>query len=260
MDLLFIGIVALVASGLTLFSGFGLGTVLLPAFALFFPVTLAIAATAVVHFANNLFKCLLLARAADRRVVLRFGLPAAAAALAGAALLLTLDRLPVWFAYEALGRTRNVTPVNAVVGTLLVLFALLELAPWFDRLRFAARWLPVGGLLSGLLGGLTGMQGALRSAFLLRAGLDKERYVATGVVIAVLVDVSRLAIYGTATLADSLRGAATIGPAVATAIGCAFAGAVIGKRLLAKVTLRTVRLIVATLMVAIGLALVAGWL
>jgi hypothetical protein len=35
-------------SGLTLFSGFGLGTVLMPAFAVFFPVPTAIAATAVV--------------------------------------------------------------------------------------------------------------------------------------------------------------------------------------------------------------------
>ena len=47
--------VALVASGLTFFSGFGLGTLLLPAFALFFPVALAVAMTAVVHFLTGLF-------------------------------------------------------------------------------------------------------------------------------------------------------------------------------------------------------------
>ena len=34
---------AFLASGLTLYSGFGLGTVLLPAFALFFPVEVAVA-------------------------------------------------------------------------------------------------------------------------------------------------------------------------------------------------------------------------
>lgn len=77
MELLSIAVVALLASGLTLFSGFGLGTILTPVFALFFPVTLAVAATAVVHFANNLFKLALLARAADWAVVLRFGVPAA---------------------------------------------------------------------------------------------------------------------------------------------------------------------------------------
>jgi hypothetical protein len=68
--------VALLASGLTLFSGFGLGTILMPVFALFFPLPLAIASTAVVHLSNNLFKLLLLGRHADRGVVIRFGIPA----------------------------------------------------------------------------------------------------------------------------------------------------------------------------------------
>ena len=38
--------VALLASALTFFSGFGLGTLLLPAFALFFPVEQAVALSA----------------------------------------------------------------------------------------------------------------------------------------------------------------------------------------------------------------------
>ena len=62
-------LVALLGSGLTLFSGFGLGTLLLPVFALFFPVEVAIAATAVVHFLNNLFKLSLLGRNADYGLV-----------------------------------------------------------------------------------------------------------------------------------------------------------------------------------------------
>jgi hypothetical protein len=37
------------ASALTLFSGFGLGTLLMPVVALFFPLDLAIAMTAMVH-------------------------------------------------------------------------------------------------------------------------------------------------------------------------------------------------------------------
>ena len=48
---------ALLASGLTFFSGFGLGTLLLPAFAPFFPVDRAIALTAAVHFLNGLRPC-----------------------------------------------------------------------------------------------------------------------------------------------------------------------------------------------------------
>lgn len=51
MEYLVICLSSLAVSGLTLFSGFGLGTVLTPVMALFFPIETAVAATAVVHFA-----------------------------------------------------------------------------------------------------------------------------------------------------------------------------------------------------------------
>jgi len=60
-----ITLTAILVSGLTLFSGFSLGTILMPAFALFFPIPVAIAATADVHLANNLFKLGLVGRQAD---------------------------------------------------------------------------------------------------------------------------------------------------------------------------------------------------
>ena len=63
--------------------------------------------------------------------------------------------------------------------------------------------MPLGGLVSGFFGGLSGMQGALRSAFLSRAGLTKEAFIATGVVIACLIDFSRLAIYSAALARES---------------------------------------------------------
>ena len=78
-----VSLAALFAAGLTLYSGFGLGTLLLPVFALFFPAEVAVVATAMVHGANNVFKVSLLGRHADRGVVLKFGLPAIAAAKAG---------------------------------------------------------------------------------------------------------------------------------------------------------------------------------
>ena len=49
MDYLLVAAVALCVSGLTMYSGFGLGTLLMPVFALFFPIEVAVAATAIVH-------------------------------------------------------------------------------------------------------------------------------------------------------------------------------------------------------------------
>ncbi len=87
MVYLIICAVALIVSALTLFSGFGLGTLLMPAFAIFFPVEIAIATTAIVHLANNIFKLVLVGKMADFRIVLKFAIPASIMAIAGALLL-----------------------------------------------------------------------------------------------------------------------------------------------------------------------------
>ena len=94
MQYIIISSVALVASLQTLLSGFGLTTVLMPAFALFFPLVIADYATAVVHLANHLFRLALLWHKANWAVMLRFGLPAAVAAVFGALLLNTIAAFP----------------------------------------------------------------------------------------------------------------------------------------------------------------------
>lgn len=257
MDHLFLGLVALLASGLTFFTGFGLGTLLLPAFALFFAVSTAVALTAVVHLLNNLFKLLLVGRQANWRVVLRFGLPALSAALGGAFLLSSLDRLPPLGRYVWFERTFAVTPIKLVVASLMLAFALLELWPRFKSLALPPRFVPLGGLLSGFFGGLSGHQGAFRSAFLIRLGLEKEVFIATGVVIAVLVDVSRLSLYWQQ---DLFKTAAEHETLLLTAIFAAFAGALAGQRVLKKVSVATIEKTVAGLLALLSVALGLGWI
>jgi len=249
--------VALLASGLTFFSGFGLGTLLLPAFALFVPVDRAVALTAIVHFLNGLFKLALVGRQADRRVAVRFGLPAVAAAFAGAWVLLWLTGLGVLFDYALLGRRVEVTPVKLVVGVLLLAFACVEVLPRFRELEFGPRYLPLGGAISGFFGGLSGMQGALRSAFLVRAGLSKEAFVGTGVVVACLVDVARLSLYS----GSIFGGGAGLDYGLLTAaVLAAFLGAFLGNRYLKKMTMRGVQWVVAVTLFAVAVGLITGLL
>jgi uncharacterized protein len=257
MAYLVISLAAVLASGLTFFSGFGLGTLLLPAFALFVPVDQAIAMTAVVHLVNSLVKVALVGRQADRGTILRFGLPAIAAALVGAWLLGKLSAAEPLVAYQVFGRTFEVLPVKLAIGILLAAFAAVEVLPGFQGLAFPARWMPLGGILSGFCGGLSGMQGALRAVFLARAGLTAESFVATSAVIACLVDISRLGVYAgkVATVWSRLDW-----PLVATAVAAAVAGAVVGKRFLAGVTMDTVQRIVAGLLVFVAVGLVSGLL
>lgn len=259
MDILAVALVAFLASGLTLFSGFGLGTILMPAFALMMPVEVAIAATAVVHLANNLFKLVLVGGQADGRVLLRFAFPAALAAVVGASLLIRLSGLPTVATWQGLGGTHRIEALPLAIGLLIVVFAFLELSPAFSRVQFPARYLPLGGVISGFFGGLSGNQGAFRTAFLIKAGLSKEAFIATGVVAAVIVDATRLGIYGLSHLTSNF---AQLTPEVWTIVGAAtlsaFLGAFVGSRVLKKITLRAVQIVVAVTMIALGSGLALG--
>lgn len=255
MEFLWIPLAAFVASTLTLFSGFGLGTLLMPVAALFFPVDVAIAMTAAVHLANNVFKGFLLGKRVDREVFLRFGIPAVAAAFVGALLLGRLSGAEPIFAWEAFGRTFTTTALGFVVGLLILLFVAIESSRRLATVALDRKWLPLGGIVSGFFGGLSGHQGAFRSMFLLEAGLDKQAFVATGVLIAIAVDLARTLVYG-----FQFAGArgAIAWPLVFTASLAAFLGAYLGARLLEKVTLGAVRAIVSALLVAIALGLMSG--
>lgn len=257
MDFLLIALVAFLASGLTLYSGFGLGTLLLPAFALFLPAPAAVAATAMVHLLNNLFKAGLLGRQAHWNTVLRFGVAAIPAAILGSWLLGQLGAEPA-FSWSALGHSFTPTLAGVVIGLLMIIFAVLELQPWFQRLSAPPRLLPLGGLVSGFFGGLTGQQGALRSMFLLKTGLDPARFIATGVMLAVLVDLARLPVYAADLSRGSLELSGRQAGLLATGTVAAFLGAWLGARYIRKTSLAGLRLIVAMLMIAIGAALVVG--
>jgi uncharacterized membrane protein YfcA len=151
------------------------------------------------------------------------------------------------------------TAASLTVGLVMIAFAVLELQPWFQQLAAPPRLMPLGGAITGFIGGLSGQQGAFRSMFLLKSGLDPARFIATGVLIAILIDVSRLPTYAIAfTDTDKLRLAGREGALVAVATLCAFAGAYLGTRYLARATIVVVRLIVASLMLVIGAALAVG--
>ncbi|MEO8409287.1 MAG: sulfite exporter TauE/SafE family protein [Propionivibrio sp.] len=248
---------AFFASALTLFSGFGLGTLLMPVVAIFFPLDVAIGITALVHFANNLFKLGLVGIDAHLGVVCRFGVPAVIAAVFGALLLGELSSLPPLLEYSLAGKSLQVMPIKLVVGLVIVLFLVLELSPRFSEMAFDRKYLPLGGCLSGFFGGLSGHQGAFRSMFLLKAGIDKTQFIATGVVLAVMVDVTRMLIYGWeagSTQAD------VDWPLVGVTTVAAFAGAFIGARLIRKLTLRSIQLIVSALLLVVAAGLISGLL
>lgn len=255
MDYILICLVSLIGSGLTLFSGFGLGTLLTPVFAIFFPIELAIGMTAVVHFLNNLFKLFLLGKHADKNIALRFGIPSLIAAFLGAWLLTRISDMSPLYSYSLNEKIFEITPVKLVIALLLVFFALAEILPFLSKLSFKKEHFVIGGLVSGFFGGLSGNQGALRSAFLVKANLSKEQFIATGVIIACMVDVSRLVVYNKL---DSLRDSEINYGLIGASVLCAFAGAYLGNKFIKKVTISFIQKLVTAMLLIFAVLLGAG--
>nr|MBF0223290.1 sulfite exporter TauE/SafE family protein [Desulfobulbaceae bacterium] len=251
---------ALLVSALTLFSGFGLGTLLMPVFALFFPLEVAVAATAVVHGANNIFKIMVFGQKADRTVVLKFGIPAIIAAFAGVTALGYLSGVEQVATYTLGSRTAVITPLKLIMAALMLAFSLFELLPGLRRLHFDRKYLFLGGMLSGFFGGLSGHQGALRSAFLAKTGVSTEAFVGTNAVIGFMVDMARLISYAALFFMAGKAGAINPEqwPLIMAGILAAFSGVRVGKRFLKKITIKTIQTFTGILLFGIALALGSG--
>ena len=128
-EYLVICLTAFAGSGLTLFSGFGLGTLLVPVFGIFFPIEIAIALTAIVHFLNNIFKLILLGKSADKKIVLNFGVPSVIAAFFGAYVLYLISGSGSLAHYSFHNKTFFIMPVKLTIGILLMIFSLFEIIP-----------------------------------------------------------------------------------------------------------------------------------
>lgn len=246
---------AFMASVLTFFSGFGLGTILLPVFALFFPLSTAIVMTGIVHFLNGILKVAVIKKHIHFPTLWRFGLFAIPAAILGALLLSRLENQVPLFTYQLFSKSFSVTSLKLVVGVLMIFFTALELLPGIKKIEISPRFLPLGGIISGFFGGLSGHQGAFRSMFLVRAGLTKEQFIATGSAFSFFVDLTRLTVYFKNISHLNLEENTAH---LLSATLAATAGVIVGNRLLKKVDMIIVRYTVATMIFSLGVLLASG--
>lgn len=255
MEYVIIGLSAFFISAITLFSGFGLGTVLTPVFILFFPAPIAISLTAIVHFLNNIFKLFLVGKHGNKELIIKFGVPAILGAIAGSITLTLIAKKSYIVNYSIFNQLFKVELVNLVIGILIMVFVLLEITPKLEQISFDKKLLPLGGILSGYFGGLSGNQGAFRSVFLLKCNLSNEQFIATGVILACLVDTARISVYGI-----NLFNKETINelPILIIAMLSAFLGAYISKKFIHKVTINIIRTIIVIMLSTISIGLITG--
>ena len=254
MDYFFVIAISLFASVLTLFSGFGLGTLLLPAMIIVLPTQGAVTATAIVHLSNNILKVMMFGKSCKKDVLIRFGIIAIFASFIGAQLLVKLASLSPIFTYTLFGQVKEIFPLTFIISILIFIFAVFDFSSIKERLKFGKSMLPIGGFISGFLGGLSGHQGAMRSAFLANSGLTKDSFIGTGVTIACLVDITRITVYG---LHLSSIGKDNISLMMASCIS-AFFGVFIGKGLLKTVTMEQIQKIVGVGLILLSIAVGIG--
>jgi hypothetical protein len=232
MDLALILSAALVGGAIAGVTGFGIGSLLTPAFALRLDLKLAVAAVSIPHFAGTAFRFWLLGGRVDWRTLRSFGLTSALGGLMGAVL-----------------QERLAAPWLLVLfGALLLFTAAAELTRLARRLRFRGPWAWIAGAFSGLLGGLVGNQGGIRSGALLGLDLDKAAFVATSTAVGLIVDAARVPVY-VWYFADSLQ-------VMTVSIGCAIvgviAGTVLGNRVLVRIPENWFRQTVAVVIALLG--------
>lgn len=260
MSFMIVALTAFFFSTLSFFSGFGLATTLLPAFAIFFTPEKAVAATAIVHAANSAFKALLMRHFIDRQILWRFGLPAVIAALIGASLFSSASSLPPIMSYHMGPVTAQISVAKLIIAVLMAIFALFELNPYLQRLTFPKNYLVLGGILSGFFGGLSGHQGALRSAFMTKLSLTPESFIGTSSAIGLIVDCARLSVYAWWLVGFGMQFSFQKSEFALIAVGliAALIGVFIGRTLVREASMKTIRFLVGILLLAIAALLGLG--
>lgn len=259
MEIVVIPLVVFVGSVLTFFSGFGLGTLLLPAFCLFFPIEVAVLATAIVHFFNSLFKVIFVFKGINYSLLLKFAPIAVIFAFIGSGILGLLESFNRNFCYDFSIFKNSITPVKIVVGLTMIGFAYIEFFYKKKSFEVTPTRLFIGGALSGFFGGLSGHQGAFRSMFLSKANVTKEEFVATSSAIGFLIDISRITVYfSSLSILKSLE--IVVNPILITSILVAFSGSYLGSKLLSKTTINSIQKTVAIFLFVFGVLICFGFI
>lgn len=160
-------------------AGFGIGSLLTPALAHQMGTKVAVAAVAIPHLFGTVLRYWSLREHIDSGILWSFGLTSAAGGLIGALLH---------------GYAKS-TALSFVLGSLLIVAALMELTGLARRIQFKGATAWVAGALSGVFGGLVGNQGGIRSAAMLGLKVPKDAFIATATAIALMVDGARVPIY-----------------------------------------------------------------
>ena len=212
--------------------GFGIGSVLTPLLLLRFNASVAIGLVAIPHLLATALRFARHRHAIDRQTLVRFGLPSAAGGVVGGFLHAVVQS--EWLA--------------TVLALLLILTGVANLTNGFGRWRPRPVAAGALGLLSGIFGGLVGNQGGLRAAGLSAFNLEPRAFLATGTVVALLIDLARTPFY----LAHGGDILLELWLPIAVATGGCLIGTIAGERFFVRLSREQYRRVVGVAVLLLG--------
>jgi uncharacterized protein len=223
---------SIIAGGVASVTGFGIGSLVTPVLSLAVTTQLAVALVSIPHFAGTALRFWMLKSHVDRRLLLHFGIMSALGGLTGAL-------LHARFATSSL---------NLIFGVILLFAGFMGATGLSQKMRFRGRAAWIAGAFSGVLGGLVGNQGGMRTAALLGFETSKESFVATATAIGLIVDASRMPVYFWSHGGEILSN----GKWIALTTAGVVTGTLLGTRILKRLPEQTFRRVVSALIFLLG--------
>ncbi len=232
-QIFWVSLLTISASAIGTVSGFGISTLMVPIMLFFLPYAETLLFVGVVHWFGDVAKLFIFKRGLNWKILLAFGIPGIIAAYIGAALTFQI----------------SVVLLSRLTGLFLIAYvAFITLRPKF-KINPSVATAFVGGGLSGLMGGLTGVGGgAIRAVVLTAFNLQKEVYVFTTGIVGATVDASRIDGYFTG--GTRIEHSLIIG--LPFFVIMSFLGVRIGKVMVDKIPQEKFRYVVAVFLLIIG--------
>lgn len=233
MDIVSIGLLTVISSGIGTLTGFGTSTIMIPVLLLFFPLPQTLLIVGIIHWFGDIWKLILFRSGIRWKLILTFGVAGIATSYLGASIVF---EVPEGALQQILG--------GFLLGYVLFIF----LQPKFKVPQSSATAV-TGGALSGFFAGIFGVGGAVRTAFLAAFDLPKAVFISTTGAIALFIDSTRVATY----LMHNVSLERELVWGFVLFVPASFLGASLGKKVVERIPQEKFRAVVAIFVFLAGL-------
>jgi len=233
MEILYITLLTILASGIGTLTGFGTSTIMVPVLLFFLPLPQTLLLVGIIHWFGDIWKIILFKKGFNWKLILTFGIAGIATSYLGASMVFSIS--------EKL--------LSQILGVFLVAYVLfLFFKPTFKIPKNSITAVS-GGALSGFFAGIFGVGGAVRGVFLSAFNLPKAVYITTAGAIAFFIDTTRIATY----VLNSITLERQFLWSFLLFIPASFLGAKVAKKIVGHIPQKKFRMVIAIFLFLVGL-------